>query len=110
MKERNGFVSNSSSSSFILYKKDLTASQIDQIRNHIQVAINNKWDCDLIETDELDEDGDPITLQGCAYASPSDAWLITERDTSIKLETDLDNFQMEQFLRLIGIPSDKIHE
>ena len=109
MKERNGFVSNSSSSSFILYKKDLTDIQIDQIRNHIQIAIDNHWDGDSINTGEFDEDGDPETQLGCAYASPSNAWIITETDSKIELETDLDNFQMEQFLRLIGIPADKIH-
>jgi hypothetical protein len=109
MKERNGFVSNSSSSSFILYKKDLTDIQIDQIRNHIQVALANHWDEDSINTGEFDEDGDPITQLGCAYASPSDAWTVSETDTKIELDTHLDNFQMEEFLRLIGVPADKIH-
>ena len=38
MKIRNGFVSNSSSSSFIINKKCLTKEQIDQICNYKEVA------------------------------------------------------------------------
>lgn len=38
MKLRTGFVTNSSSSSFTIAKSNLTADQIDKIKNHIEAA------------------------------------------------------------------------
>ena len=49
MKIRNGFVSNSSSSSFIVRKKHLTPKEIEIIRTH--TCVKNDWQ--LHETDEL---------------------------------------------------------
>ena len=80
MKTRIGFVSNSSSSSFAIYKKDLTGKQIEQIRNHGEV-------------------GEQMGIQ---YAK-SDEWSVQESDTIIGASTWMDNFDMHHFLREIGV-------
>lgn len=67
MKTRNGFVSNSSSSSFIIKKKFVTGEQIEAIKNHIEYANAHNW----IEN-TLDEDGD-FEAEGCGYGKPHDA-------------------------------------
>lgn len=76
MKIREGFVSNSSSSSFIISKPKLSALQLMALRNHIQVG------------KEL----------GIEYCDPEDAWDITEDDDTIRLSTFMDNFDMEEFI------------
>lgn len=67
MKTRNGFVSNSSSSSFVISKSDLTSEQIIAIRNFI--ALRNDAFFALHGTD--------IT-----------AWTFQEDGKSIKAETE----------------------
>ena len=52
MKKRFGFVSNSSSSSFIINKKDLTVNQYQKILNHRDVADEDAWYIEETE-DEL---------------------------------------------------------
>jgi len=49
MKIRNGFVSNSSSSSFVIQKKDITAEQLTQINKHADEAGSESWG--ITETD-----------------------------------------------------------
>lgn len=44
MKIRQGFVSNSSSSSFVIAKSAITAEQRDNIYNHYEVADDDMWD------------------------------------------------------------------
>ena len=85
MKKRNGFVSNSSSSSFVVYKKDLTGEQIDKINNHI-------------------EEGKKLAM----HAYDGDEWSITDYDGALELSTGMDNFDMTKFLDLIGVDPDKI--
>lgn len=43
MKTRNGFISNSSSNSFIIKKASLTYSQVDEILNHRNKAGDEAW-------------------------------------------------------------------
>ena len=89
MKARNGFVSNSSSSSFILNRGMLSEHHIWQIKHHIEEA-------ERLYKDTLNKD--------LAWAHPGDAWEIDECKDVIKLYTDMDNFDMDAFLRAINIP------
>ncbi len=84
MKIRNGFVSNSSSSSFVISKRHLTAKQFYCIYNHMEYAEYlgmNTWDSH---------------------------WDISENESSIEGYTYMDNFDMHEFLEKIGVDSDKI--
>ena len=85
MKKRKGFVSNSSTSSFVIAKGHLTSLQIWAIKNHTIV-------------------GKDLNVEYTNYP-----WTIGEDDFNIIGDTDMDNFDMEDFLEKIGVPSDKIH-
>ncbi|HBY20777.1 MAG TPA: hypothetical protein DEG71_07185 [Clostridiales bacterium] len=87
MKSRLGFVSNSSSSSFIIGKSKITTYQFEQIKNHYALA--ERYGIKL-------------------YDNTYDAWIITENDNYIKGETSMDNFDMEIFLEEIGVKSGDI--
>ena len=88
MKLRISFVTNSSSSSFTIAKSNLTADQIEKIKNHIKVA------------KELEMDS--------SYYDEWDRWSITETDQSIRGFTIMDNFNMSKFLRLIGVDGEDV--
>jgi hypothetical protein len=83
MKLRIGFVSNSSSASFVVYKKNVPEAVLDAIRDHLAFAIEhgfrNVSDIDL------------------KYLHPTD-WTIIETDTELRGETTMDNFEMNRFL------------
>jgi len=51
MKVRNGFVSNSSSSSFVLDKADMTKEQIDKFRKLVDEAERESDDTCIFESD-----------------------------------------------------------
>ena len=82
MKVRNGFVSNSSSSSFVIAKSKLNNKQIEAIKNHRVIVIG-------LGNDEFDR------WWG--------EWQIEETDTEIKGSTTQDNFNMREFLNVIGV-------
>ena len=90
MKFRGGFVSNSSSSSFIILKKNISDKQIEQIINHIDVSeeINLKT---------------PSDKKIFEYNDPLDAWDVDETTEYITVSTIIDNFDMEDFFKLIGV-------
>jgi len=71
MKIRSGFVSNSSSASFVINKADITKAQLYAIRGH--------------------------QLCGLEYAE-SDAWNLKEDENTISGETIIDNFDMIDYL------------
>lgn len=79
MKIRNGFVSNSSSSSFVIDKTKLNPLQILAIRDHIYTAKNI----------------------GMKNVYEEDAWYVDETETTFNLETVIDNFDMSEFLEKI---------
>lgn len=80
------FVTNSSSSSFIISKDKLTDLQIFLIKHHIEAY-------ELYSKTSIDH---------------SDKWIITECDKSIEGTTSMDNFSMRRFFKIIGVPEDDI--
>lgn len=93
MKIRTGFVSNSSSSSFLIYKKGLTEDQHYAIKNHIEVAIKrakknkkrkNKYG-------SYDYFGSLDITQG---------WEIVETKYLYWLACVVDNFNADKFLEI----------
>lgn len=92
MKIHNGFISNSSSCSFILWKKDLTKFQKCAIRHHIEFG----------------------RLLGIEYCDNYNEWEMKGIKNKwcpiIQLSTSMTNFDMKGFLRKIGVSDDMIHE
>ena len=84
MKIRSDYVTNSSSSSFAILKKDLDDDQIDAIKNHIWLAEKLK-----------------LRLY-------SQAWSIDEDENFIYGDTYMDNFDMEAFLKAIDVNLAKV--
>lgn len=92
MKTRHGFVSNSSSSSFVILKTALTEVQLLMIRNHIKTAkfLNG-----------LDKPLEPLAFLDIE-------WEIAENDKQIIGKTSMDNFDMGWLLNQIGVPTHDI--
>jgi len=107
MKIRNGFVSNSSSSSFVINKKGLTDNQIDFIlhpENYLFIIKNmylksGDYDNNKNEDEAFDEWFDMI------FGSIDElkGWDITDSWLEIRGETVLDNFDYLSFLDFFGI-------
>ena len=89
MKIRQGFVSNSSSSSFILKKSGLTDDQIDKIINHVEhYQLLEGWeDCEWLK-------------------EMRDEWNVEVDDDFIKCSTFMDNFDLIELMHVIGIPKE----
>ena len=95
MKYRNSFVTNSSSSSFIISKQHLTPMQVKQINNYFEVA-------EEVQTEE-DEYGFGI------FGWLDNDWTIEEDEDYICGRCVIDNFDMCTFLEYIGAPVDKVY-
>jgi len=89
MKERTGYVSNSSSASFILQKSKMTEAQIQ----HIESLISAYKGIHYIKL--------PGTLPG--LESCGETWEITENTEFIKGETFMDNCELSKILDNIGV-------
>jgi hypothetical protein len=80
MKVRIGFVSNSSSSSFIIPRSILSDTQVYEIQNHVEVAKN-------------------LGIDGCECCP----WGITVSDKFVSGFTVMNDFDMYTFLQAIGV-------
>ena len=89
MKQRSGFVSNSSSSSFVISKKALKKGQLKKIRNHMHkgtvMGLYTSWNSNI-----------------------DDSWLITKEFGMVKGTTMMANFPMREFLEKIGVNMDAV--
>lgn len=91
MRQRAGFVSNSSSASFILDMIKMSDLQIYAMRHREEVAANlNFGETDIMDiADWQINDDDGRFLKGC---------------------TDMDNLAMDKFFKAIGLSHDAIAE
>lgn len=89
MKNRTGFVSNSSSSSFVICLGDISDRQLNKIKNHIHFAQK---------------------MRTIEWKNESDAWNIEvdEKKNIVRGWTWIDNFDMHEFLAQIRVPSDVV--
>ena len=88
MKTRAGFVSNSSSSSFTIPLAKLTAKQLVDIQNHLEVAAE-RW-------------------PGQFDCAPDNRWMGGTGPEEVSGYTSMDNFSMRRFLNQIGVPDSAI--
>ena len=88
MKIRINFVSNSSSSSFVIEKKNLSKKQIQRIHDYE----------DSIMFEREVGNSDPRYYQ----------WEITEKEDTIEGYTSMDNFDFKEYLDALGIDDEDI--
>jgi hypothetical protein len=82
MKIRNSFITNSSSSSFVINRSIISPVQEYLLLHHIDVAQH---------------------LELNTYCIDREAWVITIQDNTIVGSTPMDNFDMQMFFRAINI-------
>jgi len=92
MKMRRGFVSNSSSSSFVIPLEALSPRQVNKIENHIHFSQGMKTEYD----------------NECWYNDEREAWRITVGADEVGGYTCMDNFDMRWFLTQIGVDPEDV--
>lgn len=95
MKTRIGFVSNSSSSSFVILRDAISNNQLDMIINV------NKWVKYFIKEDQENDNVDELEDKFSYY--DSDPWRIVINDDFVFGETSMNNFSMEDYLNYIKV-------
>lgn len=88
MKIREGFVSNSSSSSFIINLNNISKNQLQQIENHSKSkSYKTMYGKDKFQCWDI---------------------LINKKQNTVRGSTSMDNFDMGEYLDTIGVRSDHI--
>ena len=103
MKIRNGFVSNSSSSSFVIPKHYLSGEQIDKINNYIDIVEDYLKDTPLPKKGYYDYDNNQPKYDFSYYEY---LWTIKDFGDYIFGSTSMDNFDFHDFLKFIGVKNE----
>lgn len=92
MKIRDGFVSNSSSSSFAILRSHMSIKQYNYLRNHIHYANLKQWDD-----------------YGNTQHSEGDQWSVKLLNDRVSCATNMDNFDLHKFvIEVLEIPEEAI--
>ena len=103
-KIRLGFISNSSSSSFVLNKLHLSDDQIKMIKDYKYYAPKVN---DLLNSSDIAKVvcGEPCLEK---WSLVPEGWSVEETEDFIFLETFLDNFDFEAYLKIIRADDSEI--
>ena len=109
MKRREGFVSNSSSSSFIVRKGDVSEQQLDMILNpekYINTSVKEKYIQLLDEDETFDQELFESWCQNkFGWVEDAGGWNIRiSNENTLELFTIMDNFQYGEYAEVLGIP------
>ena len=105
MKIRNGFVSNSSSASFVIDLTKTTPEQLKMIKNHIKAAFKWAEDHDELIKQTSCDCGVDYSHKDFGCLSDSYKWRVNvnKKSQRITCSTYMDNFDLLAFCKAIGI-------
>ena len=98
MKLRTGFVTNSSSSSFTIAKSNLTADQIDKIKNHIEAAKELAKKLEDLKVEVKIKTGEG----GKTFGSVSTKEISAAAKAQLGLDLDKKKMQLEESIKTLG--------